>query len=101
MEASSSDRPKVVFYDHDIGDPSWEHYCSAFSRARVPFIVLSNKNVDSIFEIILPAGGYQVCSETFRPDLLVTMVNFTAEVLELATQAGDSARSQPAPVIRR
>jgi hypothetical protein len=84
VTATRSQRPKAVFYDHAVGDPAWDQYCSSLSHAGVPFILLAHKNLDETFLVVLAAGGYQASGDPLTSEEIVKAVDFSSEVARLA-----------------
>jgi hypothetical protein len=77
-------RPKAVFYDHAVGDPAWDRYCTSLSRDGVPFVLLANKHADETFLVVLAAGGYQAWGDPLTSEEVVKAVKFAGEVAGLA-----------------
>jgi DNA-binding NtrC family response regulator len=76
--------PKAVFYDHAVGDQSWERYCSCLSRAGVPFVMAARNWDDETFLAVLKVGGYQVYGNPLTSEQLVEVVGLASEMARLA-----------------
>jgi hypothetical protein len=84
LEATHSRRPKAVFYDHHVGDPVWDQYCTSFSHMGVPFVLLAHKTDDETFLVVLAAGGYQAWGDPLTSEEVVKAVDFASDMAGLA-----------------
>jgi DNA-binding response OmpR family regulator len=84
LETAHRQKPQAVFYDHAIGDRDWDHYCSALSRERIPFVLLAHKADDETFLLVLATGGYQTWGDPLTSEEIVKAVEFAKEVVGLA-----------------
>ena len=84
LEAARFRKPKAVFYDHAMGDPTWDHYGSQFRLQDIRFVLLAHKASDEVFMIVLSVGGYYASGDPLTSEDIVKAVDFAEEVAGLS-----------------
>jgi hypothetical protein len=80
LSAAGSHKPLAVFYHHHSGDASWDGYCSSFSQAGIPFVLLAHKGDHETFMVVLGAGGYHACGNPLTSADIVKAVVFGGQM---------------------